>query len=76
MRAMQQEVEPVRVRLEINPRHPMVKSLAAARTAQPDLAALAARQLLDNALLSAGLLEDPRDMVRRLNDLLGRALSK
>jgi HSP90 family molecular chaperone len=54
----------------------MVKSLAAARTAQPDLAALAARQLLDNALLSAGLLEDPRDMVQRLNDLLGRALSK
>jgi molecular chaperone HtpG len=76
MRAMQQEVEPVRVKLEINPRHPMVKSLAAARTAQPDLAALAARQLLDNALLSAGLLEDPRDMVQRLNDILGRALSK
>jgi TNF receptor-associated protein 1 len=76
MRAMQQEVEPVRVKLEINPRHPMVKNLAAARTAQPDLAALAARQLLDNALLSAGLLEDPRDMVQRLNDLLGRALSK
>jgi len=76
MRAMQQEVEPVRVKLEINPRHPMVKSLAAARTSQPDLAALAARQLLDNALLSAGLLEDPRDMVQRLNDLLGRALSK
>lgn len=76
MRAMQQEVEPVRVKLEINPRHPMVKSLAAARTAQPELASLAARQLLDNALLSAGLLEDPRDMVQRLNDLLGRALSK
>jgi len=76
MRALQQEVEPVRVKLEINPRHPMVKSLAAARTAQPDLAALAARQLLDNALLAAGLLEDPRDMVQRLNDLLGRALSK
>ncbi|MFN0127614.1 MAG: molecular chaperone HtpG [Verrucomicrobiales bacterium] len=76
MRALQQEVEPVRVKLEINPRHPMIKSLAAARTAQPDLAALAARQLLDNALLAAGLLEDPRDMVQRLNDLVGRALSR
>ena len=76
MRAMQQEIEPVRVKLEINPRHPMVKSLAAARTSQPDLATLAARQLLDNALLAAGLLEDPRDMVKRLNDLLGRALSR
>lgn len=76
MRAMQQEVEPVRVKLEINPRHPMVKGLAAARTEKPDLAALAARQLLDNALLSAGLLDDPRDMVQRLNDLVGRALAK
>lgn len=76
MRALQQDVEPVRVKLEINPRHPMVKNLAAAQASQPDLAALAARQLLDNALLSAGLLEDPRDMVSRLNDLLGRALSK
>lgn len=74
MKAMQQEVEPVRVKLEINPRHGMVKHLAAARTAQPELATLAARQLLDNALLSAGLLDDTRDMVRRLNDLLGKAL--
>lgn len=76
MRAMQQDVEPVKVKLEINPRHAMVKSLAVARTAQPELASLAARQLLDNSLLSAGLLEDPRDMVQRLNELLGRALAR
>ena len=76
MRALQQDVEPVRVKLEINPRHPMVKNLASAKSSQPDLATLAARQLLDNALLAAGLLEDPRDMVSRLNDLLSRALSK
>ncbi len=76
MRAMQQDVEPVKVKLEINPRHPMVKSLAVARTAQPELASLAARQLLDNSLLSAGLLEDPRDMVKRLNELLGKALAR
>lgn len=76
MRAMQQDVEPVKVKLEINPRHAMVKSLAVARTAQPELASLAARQLLDNSLLSAGLLEDPRDMVQRLNELLGKALAR
>lgn len=76
MRAMQQDVEPVKVKLEINPRHAMVKSLAVARTAQPELASLAARQLLDNSLLSAGLLEDPRDMVKRLNELLGKALAR
>ena len=76
MRAMQQDVEPVKVKLEINPRHAMIKSLAVARTAQPELASLAARQLLDNSLLSAGLLEDPRDMVQRLNELLGKALAR
>ena len=76
MRAMQQDVEPVKVKLESNPRHAMVKSLAGARTAQPELASLAARQLLDNSLLSAGLLEDPRDMVQRLNELLGKALAR
>ncbi len=75
MRAMKQDVEPVRVRLEINPRHEMVKNLAKTRDAKPELATLAAQQLLDNALLSAGLLDDSKDMVKRLNELLGRALA-
>ncbi len=74
MRAMQQEIEPVKVKLEINPRHEVIRNLARIRETDPALAELAARQLLDNALLSAGLLEDPRDMVKRLNELLGKAL--
>jgi hypothetical protein len=32
------------------------------------------RQLLDNALISAGLLDDPREMVKRMYDLMGAAL--
>jgi HSP90 family molecular chaperone len=76
MRALQQDAGPVRVRLEVNPRHTIIKNLARNREANPGLAELAARQLLDNALLSAGLLEDTRDMVRRLHDLLGKALEK
>lgn len=74
MRAMQQQVDPVKVKLEINPRHEVIRNLARIRESDPALAELAARQLLDNALLSAGLLEDPRDMVQRLNTLIGRAL--
>ena len=61
---------PLRVNLEINPRHPLMKRLAASRTAAPDTAALVAAQVLDNALISAGLLEDPTTMVKRLYQLL------
>lgn len=75
MRAMQQEVEPVKVKLEVNPRHEVIKNLVRVRESDPALAELAARQLLDNALLSAGLLEDPKDMISRLNQLLSKALA-
>jgi TNF receptor-associated protein 1 len=74
LRAMRQEVDPVHVRLEINTRHPLIKNLSGARESNPDLARLIAAQLLDNALLAAGLLENGRDMVKRLNDIMARAL--
>ena len=32
--------------------------------------------MYDNAMIQAGLLEDPRTMVNRLNDLLSKALEK
>ncbi len=76
MRAMNQEAPGVKVKLEINPRHPLIRNLSAAHAANPDLAKLVATQLLDNALLSAGLLDDPRDMVRRVNDIMAAALHK
>ncbi|HSP42710.1 MAG TPA: molecular chaperone HtpG, partial [Luteolibacter sp.] len=65
----------VKVELEINPRHPLVKQLAAAKDANPDLAKLVSHQLLDNALISAGLLEDARDTIRRMNELMQKALA-
>jgi len=34
------------------------------------VAGLVAEQLLDNCLMQAGLVEDPRYMIPRLNDLL------
>jgi len=61
---------PVRVNLEINPRHPIIKRLSEHRTTAPDKAKLVAEQLLDNALISAGLLDDATAMVTRLNKLL------
>jgi molecular chaperone HtpG len=61
---------PLRVNLEINPRHAVIKRLFETHTASPEKAKLVAEQLLDNALISAGLLDDATAMVARLNKLL------
>ncbi len=61
---------PAVVNLQINPRHGLIKNLAAMKDVNADVAGLVAEQLLDNALLAAGLLDEPRGMVNRLNDLL------
>jgi molecular chaperone HtpG len=73
MKAMKQDGadSPVRVNLEINPRHAVIRKLAATRASSPDRAKLIAEQLLDNALISAGLLEDTTRMIQRLNRLMG-----
>ena len=60
--------------LEVNPAHAVMKRLASATEANPDLAGLIAEQLLDSALMSAGLLEDPHDMIARMNRLMEKAL--
>lgn len=60
--------------LHINPKHPIIVGLATAKDSDPNLANLVAEQLFDNALVAAGLLDDIRGMVPRLNDLLTKAL--
>jgi len=60
--------------LEINPNHPMLAKLDAARAGDTGLAQQIAEQIFDNALLAAGLLEDPRAMLARANALLERLL--
>jgi molecular chaperone HtpG len=72
MKAMKQEGSdlPVKVTLEINPRHAVIQRLATSRAASPEKAKLVAEQLLDNALISAGLLDDPTAMIARLTRLL------
>jgi molecular chaperone HtpG len=61
---------PVRVNLEINPRHALIKRLASSAVSAPEKARLVAEQVLDNALISAGLLDDPSSMVQRLYKIL------
>jgi hypothetical protein len=60
--------------LEINPSHPVITRLFAIKDAQPDLALVVAEQMVDNALVAAGLVDDSRVMLPRLNALLERVL--
>ncbi|NCF86300.1 MAG: molecular chaperone HtpG [Verrucomicrobiaceae bacterium] len=74
MKQMNQDVGVTKVILELNPRHEVVKKLAAAYSAKPELAELVTAQIFDNALLSAGLLEESKDMVKRVYDIIDQAL--
>merc|ERR1711915_368437 len=52
---------------EINPSHPIIKKLAELKTADPQLAVVLTDQLFANAMVSAGLVEDPRTMLNGIN---------
>jgi molecular chaperone HtpG len=62
--------------LELNPRHPILLRLDQIRQTDEPLAIKVAEQVLDDARLAAGLLDDPRLMLSRLNELLERVLAK
>ncbi len=79
MKAMKQDgPEPAAAKhdFEINPAHPMIARLEATRQKDAALAASVAEQILDNARVAAGILEDPRAMLTRLNQLLEKVLAK
>ncbi|MBC8001485.1 MAG: molecular chaperone HtpG [Opitutaceae bacterium] len=61
--------------LEINPAHPIISRLDAMRQKDAVLAGQVAEQVLDNARVAAGLLDDPRTMLNRLNQLLEKVLA-
>ncbi|XP_028669776.2 heat shock protein 75 kDa, mitochondrial [Erpetoichthys calabaricus] len=62
--------------LEINTGHDLVKKMDALRNSDPHLAELLLEQIYDNAMIAAGLNDDPRPMVGRLTQLLTKALEK
>jgi molecular chaperone HtpG len=65
---------PLKVELEINPRHELIHQLARAREANPDLAKLVAGQMFDSAKLGAGLLDDRTALLDRGFRLMEEAL--
>ena len=79
MKAMKQggpEIPAAKHDLEFNPAHPMIARLEAMRAKDGALASSVAEQILDNARMAAGLLEDPRAMLARMNQLLEKVLGK
>lgn len=79
MKAMKQdgpEIPAAKHDFEINPAHPILSQLNAMRQKDAALAGSVAEQILDNARVAAGLLEDPRAMLTRLNALLEKVLTK
>ena len=72
MRALKKddEMSAPEVILEINTRSGLIKNLATLTDKNADVASLIAEQLLDNSLLSAGLIDDPQPVVARSMKLL------
>lgn len=56
--------------VEINPSHPIIVGLHEIKKTEPVLARVLAEQVFDNCLVAAGLMDDSRTMLPRLNDLL------
>jgi molecular chaperone HtpG len=74
MKAMGQEAPEIKPVLEINPRHALVKKLASLRESNPEVAGLVAQQLVDQAMLAAGLVEHPQQLATRMNEILEKVL--
>ncbi|MFO7761733.1 MAG: molecular chaperone HtpG [Thermodesulfobacteriota bacterium] len=60
--------------LEINTSHDLIKGLADLRAKDEEFAESIVEQIYDNAMIQAGLLVEPRDMVDRTYKILERAI--
>ncbi|CAK1551705.1 unnamed protein product [Leptosia nina] len=66
----------LRPQLEINAKHPIIKKLHKLISSDKELANMISQQLLSNAMVTAGLIIDPRNLITNINDLLVKALEK
>jgi molecular chaperone HtpG len=75
MRAMNKDNSIPPKTMEINGKHPLLRSLLNVFEKNPDddFIALSTRQLHESALLLEGYLDDPHALVGRIQDLLTRA---
>ncbi len=76
LRAMGQEVPESHPEIAFNPHNPIVMKLAELRKGDEALANLLAGQLINTALLRAGMLEDPAQLADNSQALLEKLLAK
>lgn len=71
---------PPKFNMQINPQHPLIRKLytlsQSSSNDDTETAGLLVEQVFDNAVISAGLLEDPRSLVSRLNSIMTRMVDK
>jgi HSP90 family molecular chaperone len=63
-------------KLEINPKNPLIKKLAAIHDTDAEFAGEIAQQIHDNAMIQAGLVVDPLEMVKRNYRILNRVVGE
>ncbi len=76
LRAMGQEIPETHPEIAFNPHNPIVMKLAELRTQDENLATLLADQLINTALLRAGMLDDPAKLADNSQALLEKLLNK
>jgi len=67
-----QEMPPQK--MQINPRHPVIKGLQKALSTDRTKAKVVTSQLVNNAFIAAGLVDDAREMLHDINDLMAHTL--
>jgi len=61
-------------KMQINPRHPVIKGLHKALSTDRTKAKVVTSQLVNNAFIAAGLVDDAREMLHDINDLMAHTL--
>jgi molecular chaperone HtpG len=75
MKKDDEAVAPTKLDLEINPAHAIIVRLEATRQKDAAFAGDIAETILDQARVAAGVMEDPRALLKRMNALLERVLA-
>ena len=76
LKAMGQEVPETHPEIAFNPRNPIVMKMAELRKSDAELAGMLADQVINTALLRAGMLDDPARLADNSQALLERLLNK
>lgn len=76
MAGQAQQGPPPKYNLHFNPQHDVIRKMyslsVSSVSEEVETAGMLVEQIFDNAIIAAGLLEDPRSMVQRLNSIMNR----